>query len=157
MLTVLLKTKQISTSYLSNYKNLIAFCLLLFFFNTPNAKAVVAVKSSSNAAVQGTHLTKKEKRKIRRWKKFKAKLLKSKDGKKRKSRFGRLGLIILLGGLLSLFLIDGLFLLSLIASVVLGIIGLIKDEKKLAAVLALALPLVTLATILILVGRSLGG
>ena len=136
---------------------IITSLFLLLFFIQPNAQAVVVLSDSTGVTTLGNELlSKKEQKKIRRWKKRLAKWTKKKEGKDRKNKFGRLGLLILLLGLISLFLTDVFFLLSLLGALVLGVIGLVKDENKTAAIFSVALPVAMFVVVLIAVASLFG-
>lgn len=135
-------------------KIFISFFLTLFLF-TQNAQAAIATSSTNLSEIKTEHFSKKEKKKVRRWQKLKAKWNKFTAKKERKNKYGRLGLIVLLAGIASLVIFDGLFLLALLGAVVLGAIGLAKDERKTAAWIAVALPIVFVTIALIAAFDSL--
>lgn len=120
-------------------KTITLLFLLLLAYN-PNIQAATPGSARIDVSLGKEHISKKEEKKIRRWQKKVEKRIKKIKEKERKSKFGLLGLLVLLGGVLSLIILDALFGLALIASAVLAIIGLFKDEKKALAILVLALP-----------------
>lgn len=124
--------------------------LLFFFFIPPKAQAVIAIVDSSHLVTGHEQLSKRQKRQLRRWEKRQAKWAKKLEKKERKNKYGRLGLLILLGGVLSLVLFDFLFLLALLGAMAMGILGIIEDEKKLAAYVALAIPAALLISVVVL-------
>lgn len=124
--------------------------LFLLLLLSPNGKSAIAY-STPSFEVSATRVTSKVKKKKNRLNK-KIKKATNKKSKERKNKFGRLGLLVLLGGIFSLVLFDALFILSLLGSIVLGIIGLMNDEKKTAAILAVALPVAFILGALIAVG-----
>ena len=133
----------------------ISLLFILFFIN-PSAQAVTSSQGTNNFVVNNKSYSKKKKNKIIQLQKWQNKWNKNKNKKQRKSRFGRIGLLILLGGLVSLFLTDVLFLMALLGAMVFGIIGIIKDENKLAAYLAAAIPVIFILIALIAVASDLG-
>ena len=118
------------------FASLFVLSFLLLFSNVQ--AAAVLTSSSQEVAISKEHLSRKEKKQLHKLEK--QQLKKAKKAKTRKSKFGRIGLLIILGGVISLLLTDVLFLLALLAATVFGIIGLIKDEKKTAAIVAVATP-----------------
>ncbi|MEM6319859.1 MAG: hypothetical protein AAF960_19460 [Bacteroidota bacterium] len=118
---------------------LISLCLF-FSLYANRIEAVVGNKSTTPSTVEQP-ISKRQKRKVKRLNRLEVKLAKKAEKKQRKNKFGRLGLLILLGGVISLILTDVLFFLALLAAVVLGVVGIRRDEKKLAATLSLAIPL----------------
>ena len=109
--------------------SLLVLSFLLLFSNIQ--AAAVLTSGAQEVAISKEHLSRKEKKQLHKLEK--QQLKKAKKAKTRKSKFGRIGLLIILGGVISLLLTDVLFLLALLTAAVFGIIGLIKDEKKTAA------------------------
>lgn len=134
-------------------KAIASLCVLSFLLLFSNAQAAAIVTSPQEVAISRQHLSKKEKKQVRQWEKQQRK--KAKKEKQRKSKFGRIGLLILLGGVIALLLTDVLFLLALLAAMVFGIIGLMKDEKKTAALIAVGVPVAIILIALISVGFDL--
>ena len=128
------------------------FCLFVFLFliNSVKVEAVVAVSEAGRVEISQESLSEGQKKKLERFQKRLAKK-KKRVPKERKNKFGRLALLILLGGFLSLFIVDFLFFPALIASLVLGIIGTSQDEKKLAAIISVVLSVSILTLILLVV------
>jgi UDP-N-acetylmuramyl pentapeptide phosphotransferase/UDP-N-acetylglucosamine-1-phosphate transferase len=104
--------------------------------------------------VQEERISRKAEPKTKFWQKKLAKWTKTKEKKQRKNKFGRIGLFVLLAGVVSLFLFDPLFLLSLLIATIYGTIGLVKDERKTAAILSVAIPAGFILLVLILVGAN---
>lgn len=136
-------------------KVILPLFFFLLFMNTSALAAAISM-NADKALTEEVHLSQKGKSKAKIWQKKLVKWVKGKDKKQRKDKFGRIGLIFLFGGLLSLFLTDVLFLFALLAAVVFGVIGLVNDERKTAAIFALALPAAVILLTLILVGSAWG-
>ena len=130
-------------------KKYVLFFFLTFLFHANQTEAVVASSTATPAAVE-QNLSKKQKRKIKRLKKLKEKIAKKVEKKDRKNKFGRLGLLALLGGGILFILFDAL-ILALLTAMVLGAIGMLRDEKKLLAILSFSISFG-----LILIGGILG-
>ena len=131
--------------------------LLLFTCVAPPIYAASAIPQPTTEAPSSQQLSKKEKRKAQRWEKRKAKWAAKTKKKERKSKFGRLGLLVLLGGVISLVFTDFLFGLALLGALVLGGIGLLKDEKKTAAIISIALPVAFMTLVVIELTQIFGG
>ena len=92
----------------------------------------------------------KQKKTWRLWKKLKAKFAKANDKVRGKNHFGKIGLLVFLGGLVLAPVSASLFLLGLLGCFVFGIIGLIEDEKIGLAIFAILLPIVFILLTLLL-------
>jgi uncharacterized membrane protein len=133
-------------------KAIASLLVLSFLLLLPNAEAAAVITSPQEVAISKEHLPRKEKKQLHKLDKQQ-----QKKAKTRKSKFGRIGLLILLAGLVSLLLTDILFLAALLAAMVFGIIGLMKDEKKTAALIAVAVPAALILIALISVGIDISG
>ncbi|MEM6737268.1 MAG: hypothetical protein AAF620_14485 [Bacteroidota bacterium] len=113
-------------------------CVLAIF---PKVQASTALPILPNDQGYSEHTSKKEERKTQRWEKKKAKW-EAKTKKERKNKFGRLGLLVLLGGVVLLVASEAFLILALIATFILGVIGISRDEKKTAAIISVVVPFV---------------
>lgn len=136
---------------------LLSIFLVAFGQNGRSAIAYPSVPVETGAQVVFSK-NKKEKKRARFWKKLKAKFAKAKpDKERRKNHYGRLGLLILLAGVVLTILSGAFFALALLGAVVFGIIGIIEDEKKTAAIISFVLPVAFVLTVLVSVALVIGG
>ena len=133
------------------------FLLLIFTCVVPPVYAASVIPQPVTEAPNSQQLSKKEKKKIERWEKRKAKWTAKTKKKERKSKYGRLGLLVLLGGVVSLVFTDFLFGLALLGALILGGIGLLQDEKKTAAIISIALPVAFMTLVVIELTQIFGG
>lgn len=125
------------------------FLLLIFTCVVPPVYAASAIPHPVTEAPNSQQLSRKEKKKIERWEKWKAKWAAKAKKKERKSKYGRIGLFVLLGGVVLLVLSEVFFILGLIGAIYFGGMGISKDENKTAAIIAAALPLAFLVIVFI--------
>ena len=119
------------------------FTLFFIFMFQKNMEAAISTVSQNMETTTHSAISKNKKVKkgSRLWEKVKTKFTKFKDKAKSKRRFGSLGVLAYIIGLVLSAALPWLFIFGSLACMAFGTLGLIHDEKKGMATIALALPI----------------
>lgn len=132
-----------------------AVFLMLFLSETQAAsRTATFVQGVENQQISNFNHFQKEDKKWRGWDWLRDKFEKPRKPKKSKSWFGLWALGVLIFGILLMLALRKLIIVGFLASAILAIFGLSKDENKILAVLALLLSLGSFSWLMIAIYNS---